>query len=68
MPQSKDYVSIRLDHALKEELLQASELERRSLSNFCRLLLEFAWAQYLRAGSMRDLIARQEQTLDRSSD
>jgi hypothetical protein len=66
--QQKDFVSIRLDKELKAELLQAAELEHRSLSNFSRLLLEFAWAQYLRAGSMRDLIARQEHTLDRSSD
>ncbi len=68
VPQSKDFVSVRLDHELKKELLQASDLERRSLSNFCRLLLEFAWAQYLQAGSMHELISRQERTLDRSSE
>ena len=67
MTQSKDFISVRLDHELKAELLQAAELERRSLSNFCRLLLEFAWDQYLRAGSMRDLLARQEQTSKRSA-
>lgn len=66
MPQSKDFISIRLDEALKEELQKAAELERRSLSNFGRLLLEYAWAQYLKAGSMRELIAHQEHSLDRS--
>jgi hypothetical protein len=63
MPQQKDFVSIRLDKELKEELLKASELERRSLSGFTRLLLEFAWAEYLKAGSMHDLIAAHERSL-----
>jgi hypothetical protein len=65
---SKDYISIRLDEELKAELQQASEVERRSLSNFCRLLLEYAWGQYLRAGSMRDLLSPppQERVKDRS--
>ena len=57
MSQAKDFISIRLDQGLKGELLQASELERRSLSNFSRLLLEYAWGQYLKAGSMRELLA-----------
>jgi hypothetical protein len=64
MPQSKDFISIRLDEGLKAELQQAAELEQRSLSNFGRLLIEYAWGQYLRAGSMRELI---EEALDRSS-
>lgn len=55
--QSKDFVSVRLDQELKAELLQAAELERRSLSSLCRLLLEYAWGQYLKAGSMRDLLS-----------
>jgi len=58
--QAKDFISIRIDPGLKDELLKASELERRSLSNFSRLLLEFAWARYLEAGSMRELLAHQE--------
>lgn len=68
MALSKDYISIRLDEELKAELQQASEVERRSLSNFCRLLLEYAWGQYLRAGSMRDLLSPppQERVKDRS--
>lgn len=57
MNQAKDFISIRLDRELKGELLQASELERRSLSNFSRLLLEYAWGQYLKAGSISELLA-----------
>jgi hypothetical protein len=66
MNQTKDFISIRVDEELKTELQQASELERRSLSSFCRLLLEFAWGQYLRAGSMRELLTPQEESLKRS--
>jgi hypothetical protein len=65
MSQAKDFVSIRLDHELKGELLQAAELERRSLSNFSRLLLEYAWGQYLKAGSMREMLAPQEHSIRR---
>jgi len=54
--QTKDFVSIRIDVELKRELLQASDVERRSLSNFCRLLLEYGWGEYLKAGSMRNLL------------
>lgn len=69
MPQSKDFISIRLDEALKAALQAAAEMERRSLSNFGRLLLEYAWAQYLKAGSMRALIEMHEQhRVDRSGD
>lgn len=71
MPQSKDFISIRLDAALKAELQVAAEMERRSLSNFGRLLLEVAWAQYLKAGSIRALIAmheRQQHSMERSGD
>jgi predicted transcriptional regulator len=58
VPQSKDFVTIRLDEALKAELQKAAELEHRSLSNFGRLLIEYAWSEYLAAGSMRELISR----------
>jgi uncharacterized protein (DUF1778 family) len=71
MPQSKDFISIRLDEALKAELQAAAEMERRSLSNFGRLLLEVAWAQYLQAGSIRALIAmheKQQHSMERSGD
>lgn len=66
MTQTKDFVSIRLDQELKTELQQAAELEHRSLSNFCRLLIEFGWAQYLRAGSMKDLLKLEEAGVKRS--
>ena len=69
MPQSKDFVSIRLDETLKAELQAAAEMERRSLSNFGRLLLEYAWAEYLKAGSIRALIAMHEQhSLEKTGD
>jgi len=69
VPQSKDFISIRLDKALKAELQAAAEMERRSLSNFGRLLLEYAWAEYLKAGSIRTLIAAHEQhSIQRSGD
>lgn len=68
MNRIKDFVTIRLDHELKGELQKAAELESRSLSNFGRLLLEYAWDQYLKAGSMRDLISRRERAMDRSGD
>jgi hypothetical protein len=63
--EAKDFISIRIDQELKNELLKAAELERRSLSNFCRLLLEFAWGQYLKAGSMRELLSPQEHSVRR---
>lgn len=66
MAGSKAFLTIRIDRELRGELRQASELERRSLSAFSRLLLEYAWAQYLRAGSIRELLSPQEQSLHRS--
>jgi hypothetical protein len=65
VPQSKDFISIRLDQELKAELSKAAGLEQRSLSNFGRLLLEYAWDSYLEAGSMRELIARRERAIHR---
>lgn len=61
----KDFVSVRLDRSLKEELLKAAQLERRSLSNFSRLLLEYAWHEYLRAGSMKELLSERDQLVGR---
>jgi len=58
--QAKDFISIRIDAELKDELLKAAEIERRSLSSFCRLLLEFAWGEYLKSGSMRDLLSQRQ--------
>lgn len=68
LSQARDFISIRLDAELKTELQQAAELERRSLSNFSRLLLEYAWGEYLKAGSMRDLVERIQHTSDRSQE
>jgi hypothetical protein len=62
----KDFISIRLDRELKAELTQAAELEHRSLSSFCRLLLEFAWGQYLKAGSLHGLLVPQSHHAKRS--
>lgn len=61
MDESKGFVTFRVDATLKEELVQASQLERRSLSNFGRLLLEYAWGQYLRAGSIKELLEEKEE-------
>jgi hypothetical protein len=66
--QTKDFISIRVDTELKRELVQASDMERRSLSNFCRLLLEYAWGEYLKAGSMRNLLDGPNTTTRRSEE
>jgi predicted transcriptional regulator len=65
VPQSKDFISIRLDTELKAELQKAADLEQRSISNFGRLLIEYSWSQYLKAGSMRELIAQHERSLNK---
>jgi hypothetical protein len=56
----KAFLTIRIDAPLKDELVKASQLEHRSLSNFGRLLLEFAWGEYLKAGSIRELLAEKQ--------
>jgi hypothetical protein len=61
MQESKAFLTVRVDSALKDELLKASQLEHRSLSNFSRLLLEYAWGQYLKAGSIRELLAPEKE-------
>ena len=68
MNQAKDFISIRVDQELKAELLKASDLERRSLSSFCRLLLEYGWTEYLKAGSMHELLSPREHTLRRDEE
>jgi hypothetical protein len=60
MDGSKAFLTIRIDTSLKDELVKASQLEHRSLSNFGRLLLEFAWGGYLKAGSIRELLTEKE--------
>ena len=57
---SKAFLTIRIDAPLKDELVKVSQLERRSLSNFGRLLLEFAWGEYLKAGSIRELLTEKQ--------
>jgi hypothetical protein len=53
----KDFITVRLDEKLKAELLKAADVERRSLSNFSRLLIEYAWGEYLKKGSLHDLLS-----------
>lgn len=65
MSSSKAFLSIRLDTELRDELQKASELEHRSMSNFSRLLLEYAWDKYLGAGSIRELLANSENSMAR---
>lgn len=55
----KAYLTIRIDQKLKEELSMASDIEKRSMSNISRLLLEFAFAEYHKAGSIRNLVSKQ---------
>jgi hypothetical protein len=65
MGSSKAFLSVRVDHELRDELQKASDLEHRSLSGFSRLLLEYAWNQYLAAGSIRELLSSREQHISR---
>ena len=59
----KDFITVRLDEKLKRELEMAADLEKRSLSNLCRLLLEYAYSQYHEAGSLHELLmSAMEQT------
>lgn len=63
-PTRMDYLTLRLDTSLKDALVDAARAEHRPLSNFCRLLLEFAFNEYRQAGSIRDLLsAGRERTL-----
>jgi hypothetical protein len=56
MSSKSEYLTVRVDAELKEEISKAAQLEHRSLSNISKLLLEFAWGRYLAAGSMRELL------------
>jgi len=58
-----DYITTRVDAELKAELEKACELEGRKLSTFCRLLLEYGWNSYLRAGSLSALVSREAMTI-----
>jgi hypothetical protein len=56
MSTKSEYLTIRIDAELKDEISKAAQIEHRSLSNMGKLLLEFAWSRYLAAGSMRELL------------
>jgi uncharacterized protein (DUF1778 family) len=56
MSTRSEYLTIRVDAELKDEISKAAQLEHRSLSNMSKLLLEFAWDRYLAAGSIRELL------------
>jgi hypothetical protein len=56
MSMKSEYLTIRIDAELKDEIAKAAQLEHRSLSNMSKLLIEFAWNRYLAAGSMRELL------------
>lgn len=57
------YVTTRLDAELKGELEKAAQLEGRTLSTFSRLLLEYGWNSYLRAGSLAALMSQEAVTI-----
>jgi hypothetical protein len=63
----KDFITVRLDEKLKAELLKAADIERRSLSNLSRLLLEYAWGEYLKAGSLHDLLSPRSEAVKQRS-
>jgi hypothetical protein len=60
--ESKAFLTIRVDAELKRELAQACEVEHRTISSFSRLLVEYAWGQYLKAGSIRELLSPREES------
>ena len=55
-----EYITVRVDSELKDELLKAAEIEHRTLSSMGKLLLEYGWGKYLEAGSMRELLESTE--------
>lgn len=66
MSSKSEYLTIRVDGELKDEISKAAQLEHRSLSNMSKLLLEFAWGRYLTAGSMRELLNPNEREAHRT--
>ena len=66
MSSRSEYLTIRVDAELKDEISKAAQLEHRSLSNISKLLLEYAWSQYLAAGSMRELLETKEKEARRA--
>lgn len=65
MSSSSEYLTVRVDAELKEEISKAAQIEHRSVSNISKLLLEYAWGRYLAAGSMRELLEENEKEADR---
>jgi uncharacterized protein (DUF1778 family) len=66
MKSKSEYLTIRVDAELKDEISKAAQIEHRSLSNISKLLLEFAWGRYLAAGSMRELLNSNEKEAHRA--
>jgi hypothetical protein len=66
MSSKSEYLTIRVDAELKDEIAKAAQLEHRSLSNISKLLLEYAWSRYLAAGSMRELLDANEKEAQRA--
>jgi hypothetical protein len=66
MSSRSEYLTIRVDAELKDEISKAAQLEHRSLSNISKLLLEYAWSRYLAAGSMRELLESKEKEAHRA--
>ena len=61
MASKSEYITVRIDAALKDEIWKAAQLEHRTLSNISALLLEYGWNRYLAAGSMRELLDQQRE-------
>lgn len=66
MNSRSEYLTIRVDAELKDEISKAAQLEHRSLSNISKLLLEFGWNHYLEAGSMRELLESRKKEAQRA--
>jgi hypothetical protein len=67
MSSSSEYLTVRVDAELKDEIAKAAQLEHRSLSNISKLLLEYAWGCYLAAGSMRELLDPKQKEANRKN-
>lgn len=67
MSVKSEYLTIRIDAELKDEISKAAQLEHRSLSNIGKLLLEYAWGRYLAAGSMRELLDQNQKEAVRTA-
>jgi hypothetical protein len=66
MSLKSEYITVRVDAELKDEICKAAQLERRTLSSMGKLLLEYGWGRYLAAGSMRELLDTKEEVGQRN--